>query len=202
MLCFALLDKFERDALTGLLNRQSFDYRFEDLLARYRDNPRRMRVGSMPWLAIADIDHFKRINDTFGHLYGDEILLLFSRIMRQAFRFDDLLFRYGGEEFVVILNNTDQQGVECALERFRRAVEEYRFPMFGLGADPYAGRVTVTIGWVGVHPHELPINLLHKADRALYFAKDAGRNRAINYEAQFGRDFDNAYTQSAELFQD
>ncbi len=200
--CFALLDKFERDPLTGLLNRQSFDYRFEDLLARFRDNPRRLRAGSMPWLAIADIDHFKRINDTYGHLYGDEILLLFSRIMRQAFRFDDLLFRYGGEEFVVILNNTDQSGAERALERFRGAVEDYRFPMFGLGSDPYAGRVTVSVGWVGVYAHELPINLLHKADRALYFAKDAGRNRAVSYETQFGRDLGETETASAELFGD
>jgi diguanylate cyclase (GGDEF)-like protein len=185
--CFALLDRFERDPLTNLLNRQSFDFRFEDLLARYRDNPRRARVGARPWLAIADIDHFKRINDTYGHLFGDEILLLFSRILRQSFRFDDLLFRYGGEEFVVILNNTDARGAALALERFRAAVERFEFPL--LSTQPalgLTGQVTVSAGWVGVEANEIPVNLLHKADRALYRAKDLGRNRVVSYEEAYG----------------
>lgn len=187
--CFALLDRFERDPLTGLLNRQSFDFRFEDLLVRYRDNPRRARVGARPWLAIADIDHFKRINDTYGHLFGDEILLLFSRIMRQSFRFDDLLFRYGGEEFVVILNNTDARGAALALERFRVAVERFEFPLLGGQAGfGGAGQVTVSIGWVGVHANEIPVSLLHKADRALYRAKDLGRNRVVSHEDAFAAD--------------
>lgn len=198
--CFALLDRFERDPLTGLLNRQSFDFRFEDLLARYRDNPRRARVGARPWLAIADIDHFKRINDTYGHLFGDEILLLFSRIMRQSFRFDDLLFRYGGEEFVVILNNTDARGAALALERFRLAVERFEFPL--LGTQPgfgRAGQVTVSVGWVGVQANEIPVGLLHKADRALYRAKDLGRNRVVSYEEVFAADAAHAAA-PAELF--
>lgn len=185
--CFGLLDKFERDPLTGLLNRQSFDYRFEDLLLRFRDNPRRSYPDARPWLAIADIDHFKRINDTHGHLFGDEILLLFSRVMRESFRFDDLLFRYGGEEFIVILNNTDAGGAAGALERFRRAVEGFDFPRGALaGSGTAAGRVTVSLGWVGIRVQEMPVNLLHKADRALYRAKDLGRNRIVGYEAEFG----------------
>lgn len=174
----ALIDRFERDALTGLLNRQSFDYRFEELLERHRQNPRRARVGSMPWLAIADIDHFKRINDTYGHLYGDEILLLFSRLMRESFRSDDLLFRYGGEEFVLILNNTTAQGALTALERFREAIGNYAFPT--------VGRVTVSIGWVCVQPYALPSDLMHSADKALYHSKGNGRNQVTSYEATFG----------------
>ena len=146
----ALLDKFERDPLTGLLNRQSFDYRFEHLVTHYRDNPRRERVRGPPWLAIADIDHFKRVNDLHGHLFGDEILLLFSRVMRQSFRFDDLLFRYGGEEFVVILHNTNTTGAARALERFRAAVESFEFPR--------VGRATISLGWVAVRPNEPPVN--------------------------------------------
>lgn len=188
----ALLDKFERDALTGLLNRQSFDDRFEDMLERHRQNPRRERVGSMPWLAIADVDHFKRVNDTYGHLYGDEILLLFSRLMRQSFRFDDLLFRYGGEEFVIILNNTDAAGAKHALERFRQAIEAYEFPSIG--------RVTVSIGWVGVYPQELPTTLMHRADKALYNAKETGRNRLVSFEDVYG-DRDEGITESlVDLF--
>lgn len=172
------IDRFERDALTGLLNRQSFDYRFEELLERHRQNPRRARVGSMPWLAIADIDHFKRINDTYGHLYGDEILLLFSRLMRQNFRSDDLLFRYGGEEFVLILNNTTAQGALRALERFRESIGNYAFPT--------VGRVTVSIGWACVQPQALPSDLMHRADKALYHSKGSGRNQVTSYEATFG----------------
>ena len=174
----AMIDRFERDALTGLLNRQSFDYRFEEPLERNRRNPRRARVGSVPWLAIADIDHFKRINDDYGHLYGDEILLLFSRLMRESFRSDDLLFRYGGEEFVLILNNTTAQGALSALERFREAIGNFAFPT--------VGRVTVSIGWVCAQPHALPSDLMHRADKALYHSKGNGRNQVTSYEATFG----------------
>lgn len=174
----AMFERFERDALTGLLNRQSFDYRFEELLERHRQNPRRARVGTMPWLAIADIDHFKKINDNYGHLYGDEILLLFSRLMCHSFRSDDLLFRYGGEEFVLILNNTTAQGALSALERFRETIGNHSFPT--------VGRVTVSIGWVCVQPAALPSDLMHQADKALYHAKGNGRNQVTSYEATFG----------------
>lgn len=188
----ALIDRYERDALTGLLNRQSFDYRFEELLERHRQNPRRARVGTMPWLAIADIDHYKRINDTWGHLFGDEILLLFARLMRESFRSDDLLFRYGGEEFVLILNNTTAQGALSALERFRESIGNYAFPT--------VGRVTVSIGWVCIQPNALPSDLMHKADKALYHAKGHGRNQVTSYEATFG-DFEEAPQESSvDLF--
>ncbi|MGE3771733.1 MAG: GGDEF domain-containing protein, partial [Gammaproteobacteria bacterium] len=188
----ALIDRYERDALTGLLNRQSFDYRFEELLERHRQNPRRARVGTMPWLAIADIDHYKRINDTWGHLYGDEILLLFSRLMRESFRSDDLLFRYGGEEFVLILNNTTAQGALSALERFRESIGNYAFPT--------VGRVTVSIGWVCIQPNALPSDLMHKADKALYHAKGHGRNQVTSYEATFGELEEAPQESSVDLF--
>jgi diguanylate cyclase (GGDEF)-like protein len=174
----SLLDRFEHDALTGLLNRQSFDYRFEDLIDSHRSNPNRTQVSSMPWLAISDIDYFKRINDTYGHLFGDEILLLFSRLLRQSFRFDDLLFRYGGEEFIVILTNTDVAGAAKALERFRKTIEDYDFSR--------VGQVTVSIGWVAVDIDDLATNIIHKADKALYRAKSHGRNLVVSYEQEFG----------------
>jgi len=173
-----LIDRFERDPLTGLLNRQSFDYRFEDLLEYHQQNPYRKQTLDTPWLAITDIDHFKRVNDTYGHLFGDEILLLVSQIMRQSFRFDDLLFRYGGEEFIIILSNTDAAGAELALERFRQAIQNYSFPRLG--------EMTMSVGWAKVSAREFSTDIIHKADKALYYAKENGRNRVVSYEAVFG----------------
>ena len=172
-----LIDKFERDPLTGLLNRQSFDYRFDDLIEYHRKNPNRETTDNTPWIAIVDIDHFKLVNDTFGHLFGDEILLLVSQIMRQSFRFDDLFFRYGGEEFIVILNNTNAIGAELALERFRAAVENYAFPRLkGL---------SVSIGWTGIDTKGYSTDVIDEADKALYWAKDHGRNKVVGYAATF-----------------
>jgi diguanylate cyclase (GGDEF)-like protein len=173
-----LIDRFERDPLTGLLNRQSFDYRFEDLLEYHQQNPYRKQTLDTPWLAITDIDHFKRVNDTYGHLFGDEILLLVSQVMRQSFRFDDLLFRYGGEEFIIILSNADAAGAELALERFRQAIQDYSFPRLG--------EMTMSVGWARVSAREFSTDIIHKADKALYYAKENGRNRVVNYEVVFG----------------
>lgn len=176
-----LLDRFERDALTGLLNRQSFDYRFEDLLEHHQRNPHRAKKSdAMPWLAIIDIDRFKSVNDTYGHLFGDEILLLTARLIQECFRFDDLAFRYGGEEFIIILNNTDKPGAQLALERFRKNIEIYDFPT--------VGSVTVSIGWSLVRPHEAANSIIHRADRALYHAKELGRNQTVSFEEAFADD--------------
>ena len=112
-----LLDESEKDTLTGLLNRRTFDRNLSKMLVEESinddsaesegiDHPRR-RSGnqySQNWLAVIDVDHFKKINDNYGHLYGDEVLLLLAGLMRQTFRAYDKLFRFGGEEFVIILN--------------------------------------------------------------------------------------------------
>ncbi|MEM7465863.1 MAG: GGDEF domain-containing protein [Pseudomonadota bacterium] len=173
-----LLDRFERDALTGLLNRQSFDYRFEDLLEHHQRNPKRtVKDDAISWLAIIDIDRFKLINDTHGHLFGDEILLVTARLIQNCFRFDDLVFRYGGEEFIIILNNTDSAGAALALERLRKTVEGHDFPT--------VDQVTVSIGWSSVTPNVPANSIIHRADRALYHAKSLGRNRTIKFEDHF-----------------
>ncbi|WP_054773977.1 GGDEF domain-containing protein [Methylogaea oryzae] len=99
----ALLNESQRDRLTNLLNRKTFDDQINRILAEQLSAHHRRGDAGVYTLAIFDIDHFKRINDTFGHLYGDEVLLLFARIMTQTFRNDDLLFRFGGEEFVALL---------------------------------------------------------------------------------------------------
>lgn len=172
-----LLDHFGRDALTRLFNRQTFEHRLQSTVEDLPVNLSRNLEHSRCWLAMLDLDHFKQINDKHGHLFGDEILLVFAQIMRRSFRFDDLLFRYGGEEFVAILLNTDLVGAVGALDRFRQAVADHRFPH----GDP----VTVSIGWTELQPHVLPTSLLDQADRALYAAKDAGRNRVIGFPEVF-----------------
>lgn len=182
-----LLDESETDTLTGLLNRRTFDTNIEKIIAERsaadeikpgaaQQHPaRRMEGAELPhWLAIIDIDHFKRINDQFGHLYGDEVLLLLSRIMRRIFRQRDKLFRFGGEEFIVVLDRTSEENAEAVLERFRTAIEQYHFPQLG--------KVTISIGFVRLEKAEVPSAIIGRADQALYYAKQHGRNRICHYE--------------------
>lgn len=120
-----------------------------------------------------DIDHFKSVNDRFGHLIGDEVLLLLSRIMRGAFRFSDQLYRFGGEEFVVLLLCSDEADAAAALERFRRVVGEYPFPQ--------AGKITVSIGFTAIEVGDTPAAAFERADRAVYHAKHHGRDQVSNH---------------------
>ncbi len=180
-----LIDESEHDALTRLYNRRTFDRDLGRMLAerppgadhasqRNGRPERRMAVaGARDWLAVMDIDFFKRINDRYGHLYGDEVLLLFANLMRGSFRCYDKLFRFGGEEFVVILKGTDLVGARAALEQFRQAVAGYDFPQ--------VGRVTVSIGFVDIDDQVLPAEVLGYADAALYYAKEHGRNQVCYY---------------------
>lgn len=170
-----LLMQSERDALTGLLNRQAFDRTMEqvhlDLANVYRRQKDRDHYS---FFAMMDIDHFKRVNDNFGHLHGDEVLLSFAHLMESTFRHSDSLFRYGGEEFAVILTSVAPEQAEAVLDRFREKVQATLFPQ--------VGEVTVSIGATEINS-DLPIStIIEQADRALYFAKNHGRNRLANYE--------------------
>ncbi|GAB6043442.1 GGDEF domain-containing protein [Endothiovibrio diazotrophicus] len=169
-----LLDKKERDALTGLYNRQSFDERISNVLRFNVSDGRRRTDAHYSHLAVLDIDFFKRINDRFGHLYGDEVLLLFGHIMEESFRVTDLLFRYGGEEFVVVLSEVDDADAERVLERFRAAVAAYPFPK--------VGQVTVSVGFTAIQPGEMPSAVVDKADKALYYAKYNGRDQVCFHD--------------------
>jgi diguanylate cyclase (GGDEF)-like protein len=138
----ALLDYSERDTLTGLLNRKTFDEAFYKiaesgtagpLVAPARagadDERRSQPLSAQPhFLGVIDIDHFKSVNDNHGHLIGDEVLLLLSRLMRAVFRFHDRLYRFGGEEFVVLMRCDDVEAATSALQRLRQVVAGYRFP--------------------------------------------------------------------------
>lgn len=171
-----LINDNEHDTLTGLLNRKTFDARIMTIMSARRTDQRRVSDHKKPQccLAILDIDHFKQVNDQFGHLYGDEVLLLFAQIMSRTFRDDDLLFRYGGEEFVVILKEVDLTTAVAILERFIKAVAAYRFPQ--------VGNVTASAGAVEIGEQDLPTTLIGQADQALYYAKENGRNQVCAYE--------------------
>lgn len=178
-----LLDYSERDSLTGLLNRKTFDEKFSKITfampscngqIRPQDAGDR-REGcdsSEQWLAVIDIDHFKKVNDGFGHLYGDEVLILVANILKASFRSQDKIFRFGGEEFVVLLRSVSLNNAYKIFERFRARVEAYAFPQ--------VGKVTVSVGFVGISSN-MPVVILGHADRALYHAKTHGRNRVCFY---------------------
>lgn len=180
----ALIMESERDPLTGLFNRRTLETRLADLArdaarrhaanARNRDERRVQEALAPHYIAMLDIDHFKRINDTLGHLFGDEVLLLVSRLMREVFRDEDLLFRYGGEEFVAVLVAQTREGATAALNRFRERVAAHRFPQLK--------QVTVSAGLTEMRARELPAAAIARADQALYCAKEEGRDRVCDYD--------------------
>lgn len=165
----ALLDSKERDNLTRLHNRQTMDVILAQVFDFYQLKDL-SNESKLSWIALLDIDHFKSVNDTFGHLYGDEVLITFSRIMEKTFRHTDFIFRYGGEEFLVIINRVTKQGARQALERFRNAIEQHDFSF---------GKITVSIGFTLINPDIDQRSLIERADSALYEAKNNGRNQII-----------------------
>lgn len=179
----AVLNDSEHDTLTGLLNRKTFDARLIELYSidKLKDNIEfsiedGRRSGNKiihHQIGILDIDSFKRINDNFGHVYGDEVLLLFSDMMRKIFRNSDLLFRFGGEEFVVVLLNVSSSQAFNIFERFRTELEKFHFPQ--------VGKVTVSIGMGNIDSQCHSTILLERIDQALYYAKEHGRNQVCNY---------------------
>ncbi len=180
----ALLDYSEHDTLTGLLNRKTFDESFMKAASEPRpegpdDGEGRRRLSGTHWLGVVDIDHFKRVNDTCGHLIGDEVLLLVSRLMRAGFRFHDRLYRFGGEEFVVLMRCAHGEAAMAAFERLRVLVERYVFPQ--------AGHITVSVGYTEVRPVDTPNAAFERADRAVYYAKAHGRNRVCSHSELVAR---------------
>jgi diguanylate cyclase (GGDEF)-like protein len=170
----AILDYGQRDTLTGLLNRRTFEQSFVKIVDRNRTLTRDAGAAAPSWFAIADIDRFKSINDRYGHLFGDDVLLLVARLMRQAFRGCDQLFRFGGEEFVIVLEAAPPDSVEATLDRFRQRVAEHVFPQ--------VGEVTISIGYTRIGPADPAVTCFDRADAALYYAKENGRNQVGCYE--------------------
>jgi diguanylate cyclase (GGDEF)-like protein len=170
----SLLDYGERDTLTGLLNRKTFETRF-DKISQVRRSNGAAEEGAPTWLGLLDIDHFKSINDSHGHVFGDEVLLLVSQIMARTVRASDQLFRFGGEEFVIVLEAVSPPGACAAFERVREAIASHRFPQIG--------RVTISLGYTEIRAQDAPATCIERADAALYYAKRNGRNATRNYEA-------------------
>lgn len=171
-----ILSRSELDPLTGLYNRQSFYGRIRRVAQRAVSQ---RRVGDNVrarghCFALFDIDHFKEVNDRYGHVYGDEVLVLLARLTERSFRLEDLLFRYGGEEFAIVLVSVDLETAERLLNRFRAAVEGYAFPRL----EPK----TISIGFTALSVESGPDKVLMCADKALYYAKNNGRNQVCCYE--------------------
>ncbi len=179
----------ERDALTGLLNRKSFEETFYKSLRQEPLPPegmpvsagsgeawpqRRLRTRERFWLAMVDVDHFKQVNDQYGHQIGDEVLILVARILKNTFRGYDQVYRFGGEEFVVLLRCPDAAAALQIAERFRLKMDQYRFPQ--------VGRITVSVGLSAIGSGDTPEAVCNRADQAVYFAKRHGRNRVCSYE--------------------
>ena len=162
------------DGLTGLYNRRQFEISLEQEYNRTKRHPSDFS------LAILDIDFFKKVNDTYGHQYGDYVLKTVADLMKSAFRKTDLLYRYGGEEMVIMMPETNIEGAIIPVQRLRRMVEDYDFEYNGIKS-----KVTVSIGLTtNYQEFNSQTELLKSADEALYKAKESGRNRVVLYEHQ------------------
>jgi diguanylate cyclase (GGDEF)-like protein len=168
-----------RDALTGLYNRRAFNEKLPQLLDRSKRHQRRAITSTPSIYVMLDIDHFKLINDSKGHLIGDEVLLLLAQQMNDSFRENDLLFRYGGEEFAMVLMDIEPEQAQLTLDRFREKIASHPFPN--------TKQVTVSIGYT-LFDKSLNINeLIGQADTALYYCKSTTRNAAHSYQELVGK---------------
>lgn len=157
------------DSLTGVANRKTFDMRLSEAIeeAEREDMPMA--------LILADIDHFKAFNDTWGHQTGDLVLRLVARTMADCVRGRDLVARYGGEEFAVILPQTDLAGAVSVAENIRKTISGKRLSRKATGEN--LGMVTLSFGIARLREGEPPASLIGRADKGLYLAKQRGRNR-------------------------
>ena len=154
------------DQLTGIGNRRRLEQAVKEEISRAG------RSGAKLSALMADLDHFKRVNDTYGHGAGDKVLETFADVLRQSTRLPDVLGRYGGEEFVVLMPNTDRDQAVISAERLRIALASTLIP-------PLAEPMTVSIGVVEFVPGESGDAFLGRVDEALYEAKRSGRNRVV-----------------------
>jgi diguanylate cyclase (GGDEF)-like protein len=160
------LSRARKDPLTGICNRAALDDALiqEVRLAHRHDTPLS--------LVVIDIDHFKRINDCFGHSVGDQALCTVVESAQKCVRNTDALFRYGGEEFVILLRNTDADGAELMAERLRKQIAKLKF-----SANGDQIKITISGGITALADNDNAKSLFKRADAALYAAKQGGRNR-------------------------
>lgn len=159
------------DSLTGLFNRRAFDRRLADLMAA-NDG-----LDDGFCLLLLDIDDFKRVNDSFGHMVGDKVLTEFARQIGKLTRRSDFLARYGGEEFALLLPGTRVTNAFTVAENVRSTLELVRLRRAGSGES--LGGVTVSVGLACYRPGETAEDFISRCDKALYRAKRLGRNRTV-----------------------
>jgi diguanylate cyclase (GGDEF)-like protein len=168
------------DPLTRIANRLRLDEDFEDIRAQIN------RTGGTFGLLEADLDRFKTINDQLGHLAGDAVLRSVAQALQAALRAGDHVYRYGGEEFIVLLADADADATRAAAERLRAAIEALAIAH----PDPALRVVTVSVGGTVIGPADIDLTdgaLFDRADRAMYAAKTSGRNRvAMDLPAWYG----------------
>jgi diguanylate cyclase (GGDEF)-like protein len=159
-----------QDPLTGLLNRRGFERAILE-----RGAGAAHLAGAA--LLVADLDHFKHINDVHGHLLGDKVLQAIARILQMNVKDEGILARLGGEEFAVLLNDTNASRARSLAEKVRSAISMCQIRT-GDGKS-YVGMVTVSLGVAVAAAGESLEQLIHRADAAMYLAKGAGRNRVF-----------------------
>ncbi len=192
---YSLLAYSDRDALTGLLNRKSLDDTFYSAVLdelgqslEYQEHvqstalttaeqepeqERRHRVPPNYWLGTVSVDDFAAIGDKHGHLIAEEVLLLVARIMNNTFRTYDRIYRFGGEQFAVLMHCPDEALVLAAFERFRANMEKFNFPQ--------AGRVTASAGFTRVTAADSPSSSLERAERAVDYGQHHGGNKVFSH---------------------
>lgn len=159
------------DKLTGLANRHYFEQKLKEEVENAD------KSGSVLNVLLFDLDNFKGFNDTYGHLSGDKLLMLFSNIIRQCIRRSDIPVRYGGEEFVILIRDLDSIIAKSVGDRIRRQLEKQRIH---LGSHEERRKVTVSCGVAQYPTHSKSIKeVLEKADQALYYAKSIGKNIVV-----------------------
>lgn len=160
--------KARTDPLTGLPNRYAYDRHIINELERWD----RYQVAFS--LCVGDLDYFKQVNDEYGHLAGDKVLRLMARILQINLRKIDIVTRFGGEEFVIIMPSTDGASATRAVEKLRKVIEESPFNFQGKPV-----RITMSFGVTEVKPGDTPDDVFSRADRMLYHAKESGRNKVL-----------------------
>lgn len=158
-----------RDALTGIANRRAFDARIDSEIQQAG------ATGNSLCLALADIDCFKRVNDTFGHRVGDEVLRIFANVISENIKGQDLVARYGGEEFAIILPRTEMASAFSLIDKIRR--EFFSKELILRNSGKTLGKISASFGISALEPGLSARDLIEHADRKLYEAKNCGRNQ-------------------------
>ncbi len=170
--CQSLQNATTKDPMTQVANRAEFDRMLQAYLATHQE------AGMSFCLVMADIDHFKRVNDDYGHQAGDQVILAFAGLLKSQCRSGDLVARYGGEEFAILCADCDLEAAMSRAEQLRRSIAEMIHSQLG------SKNVTASFGVTELEPKDTPETILKRADQALYIAKEQGRNQVVHQSSK------------------